>query len=30
MIKQIELKRFKKFEHTEIRLGALSVLVGEK
>lgn len=29
MIKQIELKRFKKFEHTEIRLGALSVLVGE-
>ena len=29
MIRQIELKRFKKFEHTTINLGELSVLVGE-
>lgn len=29
MIKEIELKRFKKFEHTTIELGELSVLVGE-
>ena len=29
MIKQIELKRFKKFEHTTIELGDFSVLVGE-
>ncbi len=29
MIKQVELKRFKKFEHTVIELGELSVLVGE-
>ena len=29
MISQIELKRFKKFEHTIINLGELSVLVGE-
>lgn len=29
MIREIELKRFKKFEHTTITLGELSVLVGE-
>lgn len=29
MIKQIELKRFKKFEYTTIELGDFSVLVGE-
>lgn len=29
MIKEIELKRFKKFENTRIELGNLSVLVGE-
>lgn len=29
MIKQIELKRFKKFEHTTITLQELSILVGE-
>lgn len=29
MIKTIELKRFKKFEHTTIELGELSILVGE-
>lgn len=29
MIKQVELKRFKKFEHTIIKLEELSVLVGE-
>lgn len=29
MIREIELKRFKKFEHTTIKLQELSVLVGE-
>ena len=29
MIKTLELKRFKKFEHTTIELGELSILVGE-
>lgn len=29
MIKQIELKRFKKFKQTTIDLGELSILVGE-
>lgn len=29
MIRQIELRRFKKFEHTTINLADLSVLVGE-
>lgn len=29
MIKRIELKRFKKFEHTQIEFGEFAVLVGE-
>ena len=29
MIKRIELKRFKKFEHTTIEIGEFAVLVGE-
>ena len=29
MIKHLEIKRFKKFEHTVVTLGALTVLVGE-
>ena len=29
MIKTLELRRFKKFEHTTIELGELSILVGE-
>ena len=30
MIETLELRRFKKFEHTTIELGELSILVGEK